>query len=146
MPECTNIDLKNARMRRKLLPWQIGEQLGVSESTVRRWENGEVEPGPDDVDRFADVVGEPTLWYRWMRTHYDSFRKMFPEIESATLPNSIARSKYEMQDVMQFVDQLHRDALDGKIDDPQLKARCIKEAKEAQAALADMLQQLESEP
>lgn len=142
MPECTNLDLKNARMRRKLLPWQIGEQLGVSESTVRRWENGDVEPGPDDIDRFAEAVADPMLWYRWMRSHYDSFRKRSAELATMTMPNSIARSKYELEDILPLLEQLHRDALDGRIDNPQLKEKCIQEAKEAYAALGDMLQQL----
>lgn len=144
MPECTNIDLENARMRRKLPRWKLARLLGVSESTIARWENGEILPEPDDVDRFATAVGDLTLWHRWMLSTYDSYRRRYVDTVEQSLPVSIARSKYEMADVMALQEEVERDALDGVIDDPKLKATYAKEIREAVAALSDTLQRLES--
>jgi len=143
LPECTNIDLENARVRRKLPRWKLAGLLGVSESTLARWENGEIRPDPDDVDRFATAVGDPTLWHRWMISTYDSYRKRYVNAMDQSLPVSIARSKYEMADVMALQERVERDALDGTIDDPKLKASYTKEIREAVAALTDTLQRLE---
>ncbi len=145
MPECTHIDLENARLRRKTPRWKLAGSLGVSESTIARWENGEIRPEPDDVDRFANAVGDPTLWHRWMLSTYDSYRRRYVACLDQPLPVSISRSKYEMSDVMALQEQAGRDALDGTIDDPKLKAAYGKEIKEAIAALTDTLQRLEAE-
>ena len=53
MAECTNIELRKAREAKALTRWQLGNLLGVSESTIERWERGEVVPAPD----VADLVG-----------------------------------------------------------------------------------------
>jgi len=144
LPECTNIDLENARSRRKMPRWKLATLLGVSESTVARWENGEVQPEPDDVDRFANAVGDVMLWHRWMLSNYESYRKRYFDTVDQSLPVSIARSRYEMEDVMRLHDRVERDALDGTIDDLHLKHAYTKEIKEAIVALSDTLQRLES--
>jgi transcriptional regulator with XRE-family HTH domain len=142
LPECTHIDLENARLRQKMPRWKLAGTLGVSESTVARWESGEIRPDPDDVDRFAAAVSDPTLWHRWMISTYDSYRRRYVESVDQSLPVSIARSKYEMADVMALQERVERDALDGAIDDPKLKADYAKEIREAVAALTDTLQRL----
>ena len=144
MPECTNIDLENARSRRKIPRWKLATILGVSESTIARWENGEVQPEPDDVDRFASAVGDVMLWHRWMLSSYESYRRRYIDAVDQSLPVSIARSRYEMEDVMRLHDRVERDALDGAINDNGLKTLYAKEIKEAIAALSDTLQRLES--
>jgi transcriptional regulator with XRE-family HTH domain len=144
LPECTNIDLENARSRKKIPRWKLATMLGVSESTIARWENGEVQPEPDDVDRFASAVGDVMLWHRWMLNNYESYRKRYFEAVDQSLPVSIARSRFEMEDVMRMHDRVERDALDGTIDDIQLKTAYTKEIKDAIAALCDTLQRLES--
>ncbi len=118
--------------------------LGVSESTLARWENGEIRPDPDDVDRLATAVGDLTLWHRWMLSTYDSYRRRYVESIDQSLSVSIARSKYEMEDVMNIQKPVERDALDGVIDDPRLKASYIKEVREAISALTDTLQRLDA--
>lgn len=143
MPECTNIDLENARLRQKMPRWKLAGLLGVSESTIARWENGEIRPEPDDVDRFANAVGNVMLWHRWMLSNYDSYRKRYFDAVDQSLPVSIARSRYEMEDVMRLHDRVERDALDGTINDIGLKNAYAKEIKEAIAALSDTLQRLE---
>jgi len=143
LSECTNIDLETARMRKRMPRWKLAGLLGVSESTIVRWESGEIQPGPDDVDRFAAAVEDQTLWHRWMLSTYDSYRRRYVDSVNQSLPMSIARSKFEMADVMALQDRVERDALDGVIDDPKLKAEYKKEVKEALAALGDTLQRLE---
>ena len=142
MSECTNIDLENARLRRKIPRWKLAGMLGVSESTLARWENGDIRPEPDDVDRYATAVNDPTLWHRWMLSTYDSYRRRYVNCEDQSLQTSISRSKYEMEDVIALQERAGRDALDGAIDDPKLKADYTKEIREAVAALSDTLQRL----
>ncbi len=90
MPECTYIDLENARLRLKIPRWKLAGSLGVSESTIARWENGEIRPDPDDVDRFATAVGDPTLWHRWMISTYDSYRRRYVDTVTVTAQKNTA--------------------------------------------------------
>ena len=143
MAECTGKDLQISRTRAKLTQWQVATACGVSDSEIGRWERDEALPEPDDVDRFETAVGESTLWYRWMRSHHDSFRKRFPPIQQDNgLAAKMARFRYEVGDVMTLHERAHRDSLDGTIDDAQLKAQYIKEVQEALASGADLLQEL----
>jgi transcriptional regulator with XRE-family HTH domain len=129
-------------LRQKIPRWKLAGILGVSESTLARWENGDIRPEPDDVDRYATAVSDPTLWHRWMLSNYDSYRRRYVNCVDQSLSVSIARNKYEMSDVIALHDRAERDALDGAIDDPKLKAEYGKEIKDAIAALTDTLQLL----
>ena len=143
LAECTNKDLKIARETRKMPRWQLGELVGISESTVERWETGETQPQPDDIDNIGVALGDETLWHRWMLSHYDSYRKRYiKENGSCSLLGSIMAIKFEMQDVLALQEQVERDSMDGKIDDPELWARYAQELKEASAAIASGLQRL----
>ena len=143
MPECTNTDLENTRLRQKIPRWKLAGMLGVSESTIARWESGEIRPDPDDVDRFAIAVSDPTLWHRWMLSNYDSYRRRYIDSKEASgLSALMGRYRYETGDVMAIHNIAERDALDGKIDDPQLKQKLIKELQEQIAAGSDLLQEL----
>lgn len=55
---------------------------------------------------------------------------------------AIMAIKYEMRDVLALQEQVERDSIDGRIDDPELRARYAKELKEASAAIASGLQRL----
>ena len=143
MSECTNTDLENTRLRQKIPRWKLAGMLGVSESTIARWESGEIRPDPDDVDRFATAVSDPTLWHRWMLSNYDSYRRRYIDSKvNSGLPVLMARYRYETSDVMAIHGSAERDALDGTIDDPQLKQKLIKELQEQIAAGSDLLQEL----
>ncbi len=143
MAECTGNDLQISRTRAKLVQWQIGNACNVSESEIGRWERDEALPEPDDVDRFAAACGDPTLWHRWMLSHYDSYRRRYINGSAEyNLPVLMARMRFELGDVLGLQDRVERDALDGKIDDRALKTQFIKELKEAIAALTDGLQEL----
>ena len=143
MAECTGKDLQISRTRTKLTQWVVGNECGVSDSTIGRWERDEELPEPDDVDRFASAVGDPALWHRWMLSHYDSYRRRYINGScDNTLPTLIARLRYETDDVLNLQASAHRDSLDGKIDDPMLKEQYTKEVKEMIAAATDVLQEL----
>ena len=145
MPECTGKDLQSARTRAEMTQWQAGNACGVSEHTIQRWESDskDSQPKPDDVDRFAQAVGDPTLWHRWMISHYDSYRRRYiGGGNSAELSSLLSRLRLEMQDMQALYDSVERDALDGRIDDAPLKERCRKELQELIAAGSDLLQKL----
>ncbi len=143
MAEFTNKDLKTARESRKMPRWKLGELMGVSESTIERWESGETQPQPDDVDNIGVALGDDTLWNRWMLSHYDSYRRRYINSnDSNNLLGTLASIKYEMQDVLALQERIERDSIDGKIDDTDLEAKYTKELKEASAAIASGLQRL----
>ena len=142
MSECTNIDLENARLRQKIPRWKMAGILGVSESTIARWENGEMQPEPDDVDRFAYAVMDQTLWHRWMLSHYDSYRRRYIGADNYSLPIMAMKLRHEMDDVRSLQDALERDSIDGFVDDKQLLEQSVNELKQLIQAGADLLQRL----
>lgn len=144
MTKEAGLELKKARIAAKLPVYAIAQRCFTSERTVSRWEDGEVEPSPDDVDRYAEAVGDPALWDRWMRMTFDSYGRRFPEAGvNRELPLAIMGSRCEMEDVLALQGKVERDAMDGRIDDPELKARYRKEVLEAFAALKNVLERLE---
>lgn len=140
MAEFTNLDLRKARDAQHLTRWQAGDYLGVSESTIERWESGETVPTPDDVDRMEILYKRPGMWHAWMRSHYDSYRSRYPEAPQLSPAMAIVNVRHQLMDLMGLQDAAERDALtDDRLDDQRLRARYIKEAEDAVSALADML-------
>lgn len=43
--------------RAKMPRWQLGQMIGVSEDTIRRWEMDEIRPEPDDVGAIEQALG-----------------------------------------------------------------------------------------
>lgn len=142
MAECTNQDLRKARDTAGFPRWKLGEMVGVSESTIERWETGEAKPMPDDVDRIGEAVGDGTLWHRWMLSNYDSYRRRYIGTDDLTLPVSAMRMRHGMGDVSKLQDAFERDAIDGRIDDPTLNARYTRELRAMVASATYLLQQL----
>lgn len=143
MAECTIADLINARKAAKMPRWQAAQHMGVSEETVRRWETGETRPEPDDVWAMERTYKANGLWHRWMRSAYDSYRENWPEMVDRELPMAVVNVRHQMADVMALQNDVERDAMDGRMDSAALRAHYIKEAKEAQAALAEALRRME---
>ena len=56
MAEFTHSDLKIARETLKMPRWKLASAVNVSESTLERWETGETQPHPDEVDRLAGTL------------------------------------------------------------------------------------------
>lgn len=139
-------ELKAAREAAELHQYQVAYLLNVSEDTVSRWERGESFPTPDQVDKLEKLYKAPGLWYGWMRYHIKSFRDRYPEnAESAALALSMVTAKYELADLQARQEDAIRDALDGRINDTRAFAAYLKEAKDAHAAIGQVLAQAEFE-
>jgi transcriptional regulator with XRE-family HTH domain len=138
MVEFTFLDLRKAREARKLTRWQLANMIGVSEDTLERWETGKQTPTPDDVGHIEDALDArcELLWSRWMYSNCESYRERNPAPVISELLAAVVSVRYELADVQALHDQLARDAIDGKIDDPALRAQANKEIDEARAALA----------
>lgn len=151
MEEFTHLDLQKAWKSHGFTQWQIAQELGVSEDTVKSWVRTDPErritPHPDDVSRIEQVLhaGAEMIWYRWMYSNVESFRDHMPEPKMNPLMESIVSAHYELADVQALRERLERDAIDGRIDDPQLRTQATKEIDEAQAALTRLRAQIGKE-
>ena len=143
MATVTNVDLRKARDEKDLTREQLAALVHVSASTIENWERGISTPGPDDVDSIARALNHPTLWHDWMMSNFTSYARRYQEITPYALPSAIMSARHELGDVLALQDQVERDAIDGKIDDPQLKARYKKETREAMSALLRAMQAME---
>ena len=143
MAEYTRIDLRKAREAHDLSRWKLGELLGVSESTVERWESGETKPTPDDVDRIGEALKEPMMWHRWMLSNCDSYRKRYIGCEDLALLGSVVRTRYALSGVTGLQEAVERDVMDGRLDDNALGKRYAEQLREAIAALSDGLARVE---
>lgn len=142
--EITHKELQAAREAAGLHQYQVAALLSVSEDTVSRWERGLYEPTPDQVDELEKVYKAPGLWYGWMRWKYKSFRDRFPEHPKVTnLVTTMVEVACQMEDIKKRQETVIRDALDGKIDNEKDFAEYIREAKEAHAALSELLARAE---
>lgn len=147
MSECTNIELRSVRDAAGLSREELGRRIGVSDSTIQRWEEAKSKPHPDDVLAIAKETGAGVdLWWAWMRTNYASFREVLPPkpIVSGILA-SVVNAKHQLSDILPLLDHAERDSIDGVIDNRPQAARTAREAREAAAALLDMAERLEKE-
>ena len=133
-------DLLAARNHAKLSREEASHELGVSSSTVRDWEDDKIRnnPGPDDVWNMEKLYGVPGLWRGWMQSHYDSYRENHPEetVDRSQLA-AVVNVRHQLSDVLAMSDGMERDAMDGRIDDEQLRRRYLHELEEAEAALVE---------
>ena len=142
MPEITNISLKIARESLKIPRWKLAAELHVSESTIERWETGETQPHPDEVDRLAVALGDPMLWHGWMLSNYESYRRRYIHCDDRDLPVALMHVRHEVADLLELQDRIERDSVDGKIDDATLSAAYASEIRELVPALINGLQRL----
>lgn len=122
MAGCDNIELRRVRESKNYSREKLGNCMGVSADTIRRWEYGESKPEPDDVDRMGEILEDSTLWHRWMLSNVESYAKRYVGAESLALPVSIMRVRHALGEVMAYQDRVERDSLDGKLDDQQTAA------------------------
>lgn len=140
----TNIDIKKRRELLKMTAASLAEMIGRDPTTIYNWESGKSDPDPDSMYQIAEAFGDLGVWYSWMRTKYSSYARLHPEIEEQGLPGAMMSMFAEMGDLMDIQREAIRDAADGKIDDPQLKAKIEKEATEALGACQRFLNVLKS--
>lgn len=120
--------------------------MGYSDDVISDWETGKSKPTPDQVDALEKLYKAPGLWHGWMRENYQSYRDRYPESPgNAALALSMVNAKYQVADVLEKQERVIRDALDGTIDDKRGFAEYIQEAKEAHAALGEVLARAELE-
>jgi transcriptional regulator with XRE-family HTH domain len=145
MPEFTYLDLRKARESRKLTRWQLANKIGVSEDTVERWETGKQSPTPDDVGHVENALDARAelLWARWMYSNVESYRERNARPQVSELLAAVVSVKFELADVQNLEESLERDAIDGHIDDEELRAKAMKEIDEAQASLTRLRAQIE---
>lgn len=140
MQRVSKKDLLAARNHAGLSREEAGHELGVSSSTIRDWEDAgkTVKPGPDDVWNMERLYDAPGLWRGWMQSHYDSYRENHPEetVDRSQLA-AVVNVRHQLADVLAMSDGMERDAMDGRIDDEQLRTRYLRELEEAEAALVE---------
>lgn len=142
MSEFTHVELRKARELRKLTRWQLGNMIGVSESTIERWERGEGIPTSSDVDSIGEALEIPTLWHDWMCSNDEPYRKRYSKVANVELPVAFMRVRHGMEDVQAMQGAIERDAVDGVIDD-KTQGEVYKAAlREHIANATDLLQRL----
>lgn len=145
MAECTHKDLRKARESAGYTQWKLANELSVSETTIKRWESGEGQPTPDDVDRIGELANMPDLWHRWMLSNCDSYRKRYMGVENLALPISVFRTGYALKDLMETQEHIERDVSDGKLDDVQAGRLYRQYMQKAMASMNDTMAQLPGE-
>lgn len=103
----------------------------ISVATLKRWEYGESRPDSTDVNRIGEIIGDKTLWHRWMIATDEAYAQRYGNAESLVLPVSIMRVRHSLGKVLAYQEAVERDALDGRMDDQQTAAAygdCIRAA------------------
>ena len=136
-------DLEKARVSAGMSRQQAAMLCCVSDRTIARWENNDVVPTPDDVDRLEKAYKAPGLWHNWMVFHFDSYAERFPAVEAGNVTAAVMNLRHQAKDVKKLQDDLERDALSGAIDNPALRRRFGKEAGELIAALCECLNMID---
>lgn len=142
-----HVILRSAREAHGWTRVQLIAELGVSEETLKRWEYGQSKPTPDDVRNIERIIGAESelLWDCWMRAAWDSYAEYHPEAQDHNLLQAFVNMKYELQDVMALLEPAERDAVDGRLDNPQLRQKLLKELEEAQAAIVRSVAQIKAQ-
>lgn len=139
--EYTKSDLRKARENANLPRWKASQELGVSEDTLKRWEDPteKAVPTSADVNRMERVYDAPGLWYAWMYSNDEGFRDHFPAVQmDFGQAMAIVNLRHQVADVLALQDAMERDAMDGHIDDIKTKDRYLSELDDVQAAIAQL--------
>ena len=137
MQECTKVDLRKARDLAGLTRIQAAPLLGVSESTLKNWEDPSIKtlPVSADVSRMEDIYHADGLWWRWLRSHDDAFRDRMPPLPAMELQGAIMSTFAEAADLLELQQALFKDGADGEINDPLLLEKSLKETGELLASV-----------
>lgn len=132
MQECTKIDLRRARENAHLTRIQAAPLLGVSESTLKNWENPAISTMPtlSDVSHMEELYNADGLWWRWARSNDDASRDRLPPLPILELQGAIMITYAETSDFVALQQDLMRDGADGKINNRDLLEKSLKEAGE----------------
>ena len=94
------------------------------------------------VDRIAKIIGDPTLWHRWMLARYESYRNRHIESRQFGLVACVMRVRHKVLALVNLQDRVECDAIDGWIDDPMLRETFVREAGEAIESLRQVIELL----
>ena len=136
--------LREAREKANLSREQLAMRMEcISHGTLKRWEYGESRPDSCDVARMGELLGDNTLWPRWMCAVDDEYAKRHP-YQANDLPAAMAVAKvgFEAEDVQGLVNLIVRDLVDGRQDDKALAARFGRELDELISAAEEAKQKL----
>lgn len=113
--ECGNI-YKNARAAAGLTQERWAELIGISDSAVRQYENGELLPSDGVVLRMAEVAGQHIICYWHLLNKSRVAASILPDVEEKTLPEAVLGLLVQIEDFcMRGLSELTRIAADGKI-------------------------------
>lgn len=144
MSECTAKDLRSAREAAGLTIWKAAAALNVGETTLRRWEHGEVIPQSADVSRMERLYRVPGLWHRWMRSNDDAYREHYPaKTIDMVLPAAVTNIRFRMTDMQEMQEAAERDALDGQMDDEQILNHYREQLQQLQSDITNLLEMLD---
>lgn len=144
MSECTAKDLRSAREAAGLTIWKAAAALNVGETTLRRWEHGEVVPQSADVSRMEQLYRVPGLWHRWMRSNDDAYREHYPaKTIEMVLPAAVTNIRFRMTDMQEMQEAAERDALDGQMDDGQILNHYREQLQQLQSDITNLLEMLD---
>lgn len=131
MAAFTGNDLRKWREAQKISAADLAERISCDATTIYRYESGKIKPNPDVMYEMCAELGDPDKWTSWMRTEYPaSYGRVHPETADYELTGALMSMFAEMDDVLEMQTAAMRDGADGKIDDPELKDRILKEVTE----------------
>lgn len=124
-------DLKAWREQRGMSAADLAELISIDTSTVYKIESGKQKANPDVMYQICLALGDVSRWCAWMRTEYPaSYGRIHPGTVKHDLSGAILSLYAEMGDLQEMQRELMRDAADGTIDSPEIRARLIKEIEE----------------
>lgn len=131
MAAFTGNDLRKWREAQQISAADLAERISCDATTIYRYESGKIKPNPDVMYEMCVELGDPDKWTSWMRTEYPaSYGRVHPETADYELTGALMSMFAEMDDVMEMQTAAMRDGADGRIDDPELKDRILKEVTE----------------
>ena len=131
MAAFTGNDLRKWREAQQISAADLAERISCDATTIHRYESGKIKPNPDVMYEMCVELGDPDKWTSWMRTEYPaSYGRVHPETANYELTGALMSMFAEMDDVMEMQTAAMRDGADGRIDDPELKDRILKEVTE----------------
>lgn len=131
MAAFTGNDLRKWREAQQISAADLAERISCDATTIYRYESGKIKPNPDVMYEMCVELGDPDKWTSWMRTEYPaSYGRVHPETADYELTGALMSMFAEMDDVLEMQTAAMRDGADGRIDDPALKDRILKEVTE----------------
>lgn len=131
MAAFTGKDLRKWRESQQISAADLAERISCDATTIYRYESGKLKPNPDVMYELCVELGDADKWTTWMRTEYPaSYGRVHPETASYELTGALLSMFAEMDDLVRLQTEAMRDGADGTIDDPELKARILREVTE----------------